>query len=318
MNVRIGIDLGGTNIVAGIVAENYSILAKASVPTRRERNAGEIIDDMVHLVEKLVQEQSMTMEDITSIGLGVPGTANKESGLVEYANNLSFDNVPVIAILKERFNKEVFLGNDGNAAAWGEYLAGAGIGLQNGSLVAVTLGTGIGGGIILNGEIFEGTNYGAAEFGHMSIDYKGIPCNCGRVGCFEQYASATAFIEQAKRAMQANKKSALWERCQNELEQVDGKMICAACLAGDPTAVEMVDAYTTYLAVGVTNIINIFQPDLLCIGGGISLAGELIRRPLQEKVAAAVYTRTAKKQTQICIAKLHNDAGIIGAAFLDA
>lgn len=316
MEYRIGIDLGGTNIAVGIVDQEYQIIAKASTLTKRERSADEIIADIITTVKALLKEKNLSMEDIASIGLGVPGIANKDTKTIEFANNLSFEDVPIASILSEHFQKTVYFDNDGNAAAWGEYLAGVGKGTNSESLVAITLGTGVGGGLILNGEIYQGINYGAAEIGHMVIDYHGLPCSCGREGCFEAYASATALIEQTKQAMNNYLKSILWELCNHNLTKVDGKLLFEAVRLKDRIAIDILDNYIGYLAVGVINIINLFQPDILCIGGGISNAGDILLNPLNKIVQEKIYTRNSAKQTKISIAKLNNDAGIIGAAYL--
>jgi glucokinase len=316
MEYRIGIDLGGTNIAVGIVDQEYQIIARASTSTKRERSADEIITDIISVVEALLEEKNLSMEDIASIGLGVPGIANKDTKTIEFANNLSFEDIPIASILAHQFQKIVYFDNDGNAAAWGEYLAGVGKGTNSESLVAITLGTGVGGGLILNGEIYQGTNYGAAEIGHMVIDCHGLSCSCGREGCFEAYASATALIEQTKQAMNNNLKSVLWELCNHNIAEVDGKLLFEAVRLKDKTANEILENYIQYLAVGVINIINVFQPDILCIGGGISNAGDILLDPLNKIIRERVYTRNSAKQTQIFIAKLNNDAGIIGAAYL--
>lgn len=316
MKYRIGIDLGGTNIAVGIVNEAYQMIAKTSTPTKRERSAQEIIADMVRMVYALLKEKNLSMEDIIVIGLGVPGIANKETNTIEYANNLAFEDVPFATILSKQLNKRIFFDNDGNAAAWGEFLAGVGKDTNSESLAAITLGTGVGGGLIMNGEIFQGTNYGAAEFGHMVIDCNGLLCSCGRIGCLEAYASATALVEQTKCAMNQNSSSVLWEFSNHNLEQVDGKLLFEAVRLSDITANQIMNQYVQYLSIGVINIINMFQPDILCIGGGISNAGDIIMNPLNKIVQQKIYTRNSKKQTNLCIAKLNNDAGIIGAAFL--
>lgn len=317
MKYRVGIDLGGTNIAAGIVDESVVIVSKGSVPTNQKGSSEEIISDIVQLVLQLLEERDLTMDEVQSIGIGVPGTANKENGFIEYANNLPFSHVPFARLLEEKLHKKTFFDNDGNAAAWGEFIAGAGRGKDCDSLIAVTLGTGVGGGIIVNRSIYRGTNYSAAEFGHMVIDYRGIPCNCGRIGCYEVYASATALINQAREAMNRNKNSALWKLCGEDISQVDGKIIFEGAHLKDITASLVVKNYIDYLAVGITNMINLFQPDILCIGGGISAAGSLFLEPLKNAVFSQVYSSTSQKQTDLVIAELGNDAGIIGAAFLE-
>lgn len=314
MNYYIGVDLGGTNIVVGLVSEDYQIIDRCTCLTNLPRPATAIVDNIAKLIRQLLVKQNLTIEDIRSIGVGVPGTANKETGMVEYANNLGFYDVPFVSLLKEHFDTKICFDNDGNAAAWGEYLAGCGKGYH--SLIAITLGTGVGGGIVMNDQLYTGSNYAAAEIGHHVICMDGVPCNCGRDGCFEAYASATALIEQTKAAMDLNKESYLWELCEGDINRVEGKILFDAVAKGDNTASMVLEQFIKYLSVGITNLINIFQPDILCIGGGISKAGSIFIEPLIERVNRGIYTRNSLKQTKIVIAELDNDAGIIGAAHL--
>lgn len=312
----IGIDLGGTTIKAGIVDETYQIVKADAVPTQASKGAEAMVKDMADLVSGLLSDTEIPMSEIAAIGLGVPGTANKETGMVEYANNLGFENEPLVPLLQKYFDKPIYFDNDANAAAWGEYLAGCGRGHK--SMVMVTLGTGVGGGVILDGELYEGCNYAAGEFGHFVIQCEGLPCNCGRHGCFEMYASASGLIRMTKEAMQAEeeKNSILWELCKKNPENVNGKLLFEAVAGEDETAKKVLDKYIYYLSVGITDIINMFQPEILCIGGGISKAGDVILAPLKKLVDEQVYTRTSKVKTEIVIASLDNDAGIIGAAML--
>ena len=254
---RLGIDLGGTNIVAGVVDENYKIVAKASCKTNVPRPESDICDSMAEVAVKACEKAGITMDEVESIGIGVPGAVNPKTGVIEYSANLHFHNWEVSKMMNERLGKKVLIENDANAAALGEYLAGSAKGAKN--AIAITLGTGVGGGIIINGKIYSGSNFAGAELGHMVIVKDGKQCGCGRKGCWEAYSSAT----------------------------------------------------------GLVNIINIFQPDVLCIGGGISNQGENLLRPLRKIIEEERYTKHNDKQTQLCVCTLGNDAGIIGAAFLD-
>lgn len=316
MRYRIGIDLGGTNIAAGLVDEEYRIVSKHSVPTKRQASESEIINEIGAMLENLLKLNGTSMKEVISIGIGVPGNANKETKEIEYANNLSFGKTAFAADLSKKLKREILFDNDANAAAWGEYLAGVGKGKAIQSLAAITIGTGIGGGLILNGEIYQGTNYAAAEFGHMVIEGNGIACNCGRRGCLEAYSSATALIKQTRKAMQKQTDSILWELCKYDLEKVEGKTLFEALEKKDALADAIFLEYIKYLGIGVVNIINLFQPDILCIGGGISNVGDRLLNPLIRIAKEQTYTRESKRQTQICIGALKNDAGIIGAAFL--
>ena len=308
MGYYIGIDLGGTNIAGGLVTQEGKILIKKSIPTGCGRSAGEIVKDMADLAVRLAEEGGISWEEVSSVGIGVPGTANKETGVVEFANNLGFYDEPVVKMLQEHLpGKNILFDNDANAAAWGEYVAGWGKGTKN--MIAVTLGTGVGGGIILNGELYEGVNYAAGELGHFVIDFNGKECNCGRRGCYEAYASATALIEQTKEAMKKKPSCALWKIVGGDLERTEGKTVFDGIAMGDEVANQIFERYIRYVGVGLVDLINIFQPELICIGGGISKAGEMLLVPLRSIIERESYTRTAKHQTKLVIASLDNDAG---------
>lgn len=310
---RIGIDLGGTNIVVGLVEQDFRIVDKCSVKTQVPRSVESMTADMAQMARTLLERNRLLWQDVASVGVGVPGTANPENGHMEDANNLGFDDVPFLPLLAKKIPVPVHFGNDANVAAWGEYLTG---GYQEDSFVMVTVGTGIGGGIILGGSLWPGINGAAAEFGHMTIDHDGVPCNCGRRGCFEAMASANALITQAREQMRKHPESLLWSLCGGNAAKVEAKTVFDGAAAGDETARELLDVYITYLAEGITNIINVFQPAVLCVGGGVSRAGEVLLRPLREEVARRVYSRNSKRNTRIELAKLGNDAGILGAALL--
>lgn len=311
---RIGIDLGGTFIAAGLVDESLRIIDKESVRTNAPRPMEAIADDMAALVRELLARNGLRREDLAAVGVGVPGTANRENGHLEDANNLGFDDEPFVSVLEERLGLPVRFGNDANAAAWGEYRAG---GRREDSFVMMTIGTGIGGGVILNGKLWDGINGAAAEFGHMTIRYDGVPCTCGRRGCFEAYASATALIRQTRERMETDRETLLWKLCGGDAGRVEARTVFDGAAAGDAACAALLDAYTTYLAEGTANIINLFQPAFLCVGGGVSRAGETLLTPLREKTAQRIYSQNAKRNTQIILAQLDNDAGIIGAALLE-
>ncbi len=317
---RLGVDLGGTNIVAGLVDESMKIIDKVSCKTNLPRSAESIIEDIAMLCKKVVNQNHLEEAEVASVGVGVPGTANRKTGFVEYANNLGFDDVPFVKLLENQVSWPVYMDNDANAAAWGEYKAG---GYKDDSFVMITLGTGIGGGVIIDGKLLRGVNYAGAELGHTTINFQGKPCNCGRVGCFEVYGSATALIEQTRYALEyeaagenKKKKSLLWKLCGNNLNKVEAKNVFDAVAGGDYFAKKLLDDYTTYLAEGLANVINIFQPSVLCIGGGVSKAGDVLLNPVKEKTNRLIYSKNSAVNTNITIAKHDNDAGIIGAALL--
>ena len=217
------------------------------------------------------------------------------------------------AFLEERLHKPVCVENDANAAAYGELVAGAAKGKS--SCVCITLGTGVGGGVIIDGKIMAGHNFAGAELGHTVIVVDGEPCTCGRRGCWEAYASATGLIRQTKRAMEAHRDSQMWALAGN-LEQVNGRTAFDAMRKGDAAGEAVVDDYIRYIACGLVNMINIFQPEVLCVGGGICNEGETLMKPLREYIERERYSQYSDKQTEICVAQLGNDAGIIGAAYL--
>ncbi|MDR3224800.1 MAG: ROK family protein [Clostridiales Family XIII bacterium] len=314
MRYDIGIDLGGTNIVAGLVDEDGKILKKMSKPTGAGRASGRIVKDMAQLALSAAEEAGIGMDGVSSIGVGVPGTANADTGVVDFANNLFWKEVPLSALLNAQTGKPVYIGNDANAAAYGEYTSGAAKGY--GSVVAITLGTGIGGGAIIDGRVLIGFNYSAMEVGHMVIRRGGRPCPCGRLGCWERYASATGLIITTRKAMEDDQKTKLWEIAGGDADKVEGRTAFDAMKAGDETATSVIETYLDDLACGVINLINIFQPDILCVGGGLGNEGETLLAPLRGKVMAEVYSRFSAKNTKIVQAKLGNDAGIIGAAHL--
>lgn len=311
--VTIGIDLGGTNIVAGVVDENYRILASASCKTKADRPADAILDDMARVSREAVKKAGMSLEDVVYVGIGAPGTCNADTGVVEYANNLPFANLPMRDAMHARLGKPIYIENDANAAAWGEVKAGAAKGAK--SCVCVTLGTGVGGGIVIDGKLYDGFNFAGAEIGHTVIVKDGEPCTCGRRGCWEAYASATALVRQTREAMQKNPDSIMWKLA-GSLDGANGRTAFDAMRAGDRAGAAVVAAYIDYIACGVVNMINIFQPEVVCIGGGISKEGETLLAPMRATIERERYSRYSNKQSRLCVAALGNDAGVIGAACL--
>ena len=313
---KLGIDLGGTNIVAGVVDAEYKLIAKADCPTNVPRPESEVCDSMAEVAKAAVKKAKLKMDDIESIGIGVPGAVNPITGIIEYSANLFFHNWNIVEMMEERLGKKVVIENDATAAAYGEYLAGSAKDATN--AVAITLGTGVGGGIIIDGKIYSGSNYAGAELGHMVIVKDGRECACGRRGCWETYASATVLINLTKETILKEKLdfSYMLSLCDGDINKVNGRTAFDAMRAGDSDGKAVVEEWISYLACGIINVINIFQPDVLCIGGGISNEGETLLAPLRSIVERERYTKHNPKQTVICKATLGNDAGIIGAAFL--
>ena len=310
---NIGIDLGGTNIKVGLVDENYNIVSKATAKTDLPRPAEEICESIVDTVWEALNAAKVTIGEVNSIGIGTPGVANRNSGVVLYSCNLGFNNTNLRTLIKAKLGKEVYVENDANAAAFGEVLNGAGEGYKD--VVVVTLGTGVGGGIIIDGKIYTGFNFCGAELGHTVIQYGGRQCGCGRRGCFEAYSSATALINMTKEAMEAHPDSKMWQIA-GSLDNVDGKTAFDGMRADDDAAKQVVNTYIEYLGCGLTNIVNTFQPEVLLIGGGICKEGENLTKPLEEFIKRESYCIDPNRSTKLDIAKLGNDAGIIGAAYL--
>lgn len=310
---RIGIDLGGTNIVAGVVDDNNHIIATAKCKTACPRPAADIIADMAKVAKEAVSKAGVTMADVRGVGVGSPGVCNKDTGIVERANNLGFVNVPMCEMLGDLLGTKVYIENDANAAALGEFVAGAAKDVN--SCVCITLGTGVGGGVIIDGKVFAGHNFAGTELGHTVINVGGEPCSCGRKGCWESYASATALIRQTRAAMEAHKDSKMWEIAGSR-DKVDGRTAFDAMRAGDAAGKAVVDQYIYYIAVGLINMINIFQPEILCIGGGICKEGDTLLVPLRKYIEEERYSKFSQSQTRLCVAALGNDAGVIGAAGL--
>lgn len=311
----IGVDLGGTNIKAGIIDDKFNVVKKGSTPTLPNRDPKEIIRDMAALCENIVNEAGITFDEIAYAGIASPGTANNDKGCVEYANNLPFLHFPIADVLMSFIPvKKVYVENDANAAAWAEAIAGAAKGVNHS--IFITLGTGVGGGIIIDKKLYSGFNYAGAELGHMVIQYQGRKCTCGRLGCWESYSSATGLINMTKDKMLENKDSIMWEMCDGSVDNISGKTAFAAMRQNDSAGSEVVDMYIGYLACGLGNIINIFQPEIISIGGGICNEGDYLMKPLLTMIEAEQYGAVGREMTKIKIAELGNDAGILGAASL--
>lgn len=305
----IGVDLGGTNIAVGLVDDNGKILDSMSTPTLSPRSYKEIVADMARLIKEIINNAGLSVNDIESIGIGSPGSVDDDRGMIIYANNLDFDHAPIAEEMRKHIDLPVHIENDANAAAFGEYVVN-GKGAKN--VIFVTLGTGIGGGIIINGKLYKGANGAAGELGHCVLVEGGLPCTCGMNGCWEQYASVTALISQTKAAIEKNPDS-LMVKISEERGVVNGRTAFEAAKKGDKAAEEVVSQYAQYIAAGTVSMINIFQPEKLIIGGGISREGDYLLNPVREFCNAKSY-KTDGKKTIIEAATLFNDAGIIGAA----
>ncbi len=304
----IGVDLGGTNVAVGLVDENYRLLRKASLPTDAE-NPMAIVDTIVTLATRLVEEAGISFDEVASLGLASPGIVDRESGEIVYSCNIKFDHFPMARHLTERLPiTAVHLDNDANAAALGEAKAGGARGSKNS--LTVTLGTGVGGGIIIDCEVYMGFNFAAGELGHIVLEKDGRPCGCGRRGCFEAYSSATGLIRTTREKMEACPDSLMHEFANKE-GKVSGRTAFDAARAGDRAAHEVVDEYLSYLASGLATLAGIFRPEVIVIGGGLSNEKENLLAPLRPLVREKC---GGSEVPALRIAELGNDAGIIGAA----
>ncbi len=306
--MRIGIDLGGTTIKAALCGEGGIILRKANCDTPIG-DENKLKEAMRGLANKLCTEHEIKHKEISSIGIGVPGSMDEKNCRLLFGTNLGVNNVYFGNAFEPDFTCPVKLGNDANCAALGEATLGSARGVRN--MIMITLGTGVGGGIVINGNLYTGCNGIAGELGHIVIHKDGEPCNCGRRGCLEAYTSVTSLIKFVERALNGGRESSLQEHKGN----LNGKIICDAVDAGDMLAKEIFDEYCVNLACGLSNFINIFQPDCIVLGGGLAGYGEKLLEPLCHIVEKDTF-RYDGNNTKIVCASLGNDAGLIGAAML--
>lgn len=306
----IGIDVGGTNLKAGLVREDGQILAVERTPLAFE-NPEQFARTLAQLGQSVLQQAGVPASEVVSAGIGIPGAV--AGGDILYTCNIPLRDVPLSRLFRQHLDVPVLLENDANCAAVGEWLCGAGRGTQQ--FIVVTLGTGVGGGLILNGKLYSGSGM-VGEVGHMVIQHGGAPCNCGRRGCWEAYASATGLIRMTREAMEAHPESLL-HTVAAQSGCVEGRTAFDAAVQGDETALGLCRDYVSYLAAGVTNLINILQPEAVAIGGGVAAAPDgLLLTPLREIVERECYPRHTGQIPRIVRAELGNDAGIIGAALL--
>ncbi len=307
----VGIDVGGTNLKAGLVDQEGHLLAAARRPLSGFTGAEDFATDLTELVLQAAKEGGVGVEALESVGIGLPGAV--DGGNVLFTTNIPMENVPLAKLFRQRLDVPVYLGNDADCAAVGEFFGGAGRGCRD--FVVVTLGTGIGAGIILDGKLRGGL--ASSEAGHMVIQQGGEPCNCGRRGCWEQYASASALKRFTAQAQLGNPDSILARVIREHDGHVSGQSAFMAARLGDPVGQQVCDMYVGYLAAGIANVVNIFQPDTLAIGGGVSNeSDEQLLHPLQQLVERETIPCSAGKKTRIVKAQLGNQAGIIGAALL--
>lgn len=313
--MRVGIDIGGMTIKIGLVNDTYEIVDKKVIPTESDvKTAGQVAQAMAEAVKALLQENGLCETDCEGLGIACPGTSDSQEGVVVYSNNIVWENVPLIGIMQKELNIPMALANDADAAALGEVLAGAASGKENALLL--TLGTGVGGGVIINKKIFAGPLRGGCELGHTVIHMGGRPCTCGRKGCLETYASATALMQGAREKVAEYPQSLLNRLCEAQGGKMDGRIIFEAHRQGEQAAIQVVDEYENALCEGIANFINIFRPEVVILGGGVSAQKEYLTDALQDKVNKMCFGGSLGEVPQITTSVLGNDAGIIGAAYL--
>ena len=309
----IGLDVGGTTFKAGVVTEDGRIVHKDAMPTGIERPYQEIIADMAALCKKVAADAGIEMSEIKSIGVGVPGLFDNKTGMIPFCTNLGWHDIPFVAEMKKHLDTPVYGDNDATVAGLAESVAGVSAGIKDS--VFLTLGTGVGGGIIIDGKPYSGAHGCGSEIGHMMIKMGGELCTCGNYGCFERYASATAIIREARKAMAEHPESSMLAACGGDPEKLNAKIVIDAARAGDEAAKAVFGGYVQALAVGIINIINMLDPEVIVLGGGVSAAGEFLLNAVREAVKPMVFFKTMP-YARIELAQLGNDAGIIGAAML--
>jgi len=304
----IGIDLGGTNIAVGLVDEKYNIVARDSVPTQIGRDYDEIIKDMGEVSIKLLKDNNVSLDEIKYVGIGAPGVLDNENGIATDNSNFHWQNYPIRQKLQKYIDKPIYLGNDANVAAWAEYISGCGKGTKN--FLMLTLGTGVGGGIILNGKLHSGSHNIGAEIGHTTFIAGGNQCGCGNKGCVEAYCSATALIKMAKKDVDKHPDSVI-----AKAEKINARVVVDAARENDEYGVKLFDEYVSNLAQVCASIINFLDPDVIALGGGVANAGDFLIDKVSAEVPKYVIF-SGMMGTKILKAEMGNDAGIIGAALL--
>ena len=313
MSYTIGIDLGGTTMTAGLVNEDYEIVGKITWATRLPRPAEDLEKAMADLCREVAKQNGVDFSEVRYVGIGTPGSVNFTTGFVGYNTNFNYYDWNLGTDLEALLGCKVYVENDANAAAFGEYIAGGAKGYKD--AVVITLGTGIGSGIILDGKILRGFNFAAGEMGHTVIVKDGRKCNCGRHGCWERYASARALSEDTKAAMREHRDTIMWDLVK-DIDHVNAKTSFDAMEKGDALAKQVVENWMEYVGCGIANVVNTFEPEVIFIGGGLSNQGETLLGPVRAYVEKETHDITTGRIPEIRACVLRNDAGVIGAAAL--
>ena len=311
--LRVGIDLGGTKIAVGLIDESGRILARGSVPTKKDRPYVQIIADMAKCVQDTVMAGGYAVSDVSGVGIGIPGLPDMRTGKVIYCVNLHWQDVPLAQEMEQLLQKPITIGNDATVAGLAEYAAGASRGST--SSVFLTLGTGVGSGIIINGQAWVGCHGVGGEVGHTMLRMGGEICNCGDRGCVDRYCSASAVIREGRLALRRNNSSIMVKMCGGDPEILTAKHVFDAAREGDVAAMEVFSNYVTDLAQTIDSIISFLDPEIIVLGGGISKAGSFLLDAVRNRVPQMLLYRDMPF-AKIMLAELGEDAGIIGAAML--
>lgn len=311
--VYIGIDVGGTGIQVGVVDAKGNILKKGGIVTRTDLPVEEQIRQMADCALETLDKSGYTLEDVASVGLGIPGIVDPRTGTVPFCTNLGWKEVPLRDIFRRFIDKPIFIDNDATVAGLAESVAG--VSANTDSSVFLTLGTGVGAGIVIHGKVWSGFHGVGSEFGHTILELDGEPCTCGSHGCLERYTSATAIIRMAREAVAKHPDSLIMELCGGDPAKINGKIVFDAAREGDEQGVKVFRRYIRYLAQAIANVINFLDPEVIALGGGISKAGDFLLDAVRKEVPHYLLYKTMP-YSRIEIARLGADAGIIGAAML--
>jgi glucokinase len=308
----LAIDIGGTKIIAAIISPEGRIVAKEYHPTVAGEGTQSVINRIFSAVDYLLQAKNVALSQLHSISIAAAGAIDSDQGVVTFSPNLpGWKGVPLRDIVSRKYKVNTFLLNDANAAALGEHEFGAGKGVNN--LILLTVGTGIGGGIIINGRLYSGPSGSAGEIGHMTIDVNGPRCNCGNIGCLEMLASGTAIAREAIRRISQGEESSLPHMVKGKIENITAEKVEAAARGGDALAAEVISQAATYLGVGMVNLVNIFNPEMIIVGGGVAKMGELLLEPARQVVKERAFKLSAQA-VRIVPSQLAEGAGVLGAA----
>lgn len=311
--VRIGVDVGGTGIQIGLVSNDYHIIHESSIPTRTDLTFDEQVRQIADCIVSTVRSAGFTENDIESVGIGIPGIASAKTGEVIKCTNMGWFHVPFRQVFNQYLNKPVHIDNDANVAALAESVAGVSAGTS--SSVFITIGTGIGSGIIINGRIWSGAHHIGGELGHVIFSLGGVPCTCGNHGCLERYCSATALIRMAREAVEDHPDSLILRSADMDPSRIEAKTVIDAARAKDPLAVKVYDFYIDCLAQAIGSVINLLDPEVIVLGGGVSKAGSFLLDPITDKYPKYVVFND-QTLPLVKLAVLGSEAGIIGAAML--